>query len=121
MPSQDISKVSPSILPRPLSDICQALPHAAPFQYESDENYSTYTKAAAVLLEDVRPEICDVGEILSKFSTYRDTYLEKYMTSFVSLSLLELLRPLVLIDIMPVDVLGRNMVISLNAFCINVA
>lgn len=94
----------------PLSHSKQAVPHTSPFQSIATENFSTYRAAASVLLEDVRPEICSIGEILNKFSSYRNSYIEKYMSSFVSLSLLEVLKPLVLVDIMPVDILGRNVV-----------
>jgi len=64
------------------------------------ENAETLWRASQVVLDDVRPEIGSVGEILRQLQTFRETLPDRYRAAFISLSLPALLEPLVLLDML---------------------
>jgi hypothetical protein len=69
---------------------------------------SSIKQAGRLVLEDVRPEISSIKEILRQFSSFRKSMTDQYRDAYVDLSLPGLMEPLVLLDIVTHDILGED-------------
>lgn len=53
------------------------------------------------IVEDVEPDLLSVREMVRMLTAFKENFREKYFAAFVSMSISDLLEPLVLLDIVP--------------------
>jgi hypothetical protein len=58
-----------------------------------------FQEAAAVIFDDVRPELCDVAAVIDTLRQFRSLQYEKYQAGYVSVSLPQLLDLFVGVDV----------------------
>jgi hypothetical protein len=61
-------------------------------------------------MQDARPDIRQLSEVLSNFHQFRREYPSKYHTAFIDLSLPQLIGPFVRLDLLPsfFDLVNEN-------------
>lgn len=60
-----------------------------------------FVSAYKDIVDDVESDLLSVGELIRVVTTFKENFAEKYQAAFVSMSLPDLLEPLVLLDITP--------------------
>lgn len=61
--------------------------------------------AAEAVLEDVRQDLKDMSQIVSKIANFKRQFPHHYKSSFMDLSLPQLLSPFVMLDIIPQNII----------------
>lgn len=67
-------------------------------------------------MNDVRVELCSIPYILNKLNVFRNGQPDRYKTSFINLSLPELLEPLILLDILTIDICNSKNDVTLSNY-----
>jgi hypothetical protein len=70
------------------------------FLSESEQIFSVRATHKDII-EDVEPDLLSVREMVRMLTAFKDNFREKYFAAFVSMSISDLLEPLVLLDIVP--------------------
>ncbi len=65
-------------------------------------NREKYQKAIAILLQDVRQDLHQPRELLVKFFILRKNYPSQYTAAYIDLSLAQLLKPYITLDILSI-------------------
>ena len=99
------SSSSPSSLFPSLADEC-AETFAA--EKELHATMHTFHRAAATLLQDVRPDLSSLPAVLRPFRDFRRGHLGKYQDAYISLSLAQILKHYILLDIVPLYLLDST-------------
>jgi hypothetical protein len=68
----------------------------------------TFHQAADTLMQDVRPDLSALSGVLSPFQDFRREHFSKYRDAYISLSLSQILKHYILLDIVPLYLLDSN-------------
>lgn len=68
----------------------------------------TFHQAADTLMQDVRPDLSSLPEVLKNFQDFRKDHFTKYTEAYISLSLSQILKHYILLDIVPLYLLDSN-------------
>lgn len=68
----------------------------------------TFHQAADTLMQDVRPDLSSLPVVLTPFADFRRGHFKKYTDAYISLSLSQLLKHYILLDIVPLYLLDSN-------------
>jgi hypothetical protein len=61
-----------------------------------------------LVMHDVRDELCSLSYILNKLHVFRTEQPDRYRTSYINLSLPGLLEPLILLDILSINIFSTK-------------
>lgn len=68
-----------------------------------DQTKATLSQAADAMMEDVDGDAYTVGGITSKLKEFRDSFTDRYYAAYIPLSAVELIHPLVTLDLLPLS------------------
>jgi hypothetical protein len=68
----------------------------------------TFHTAADTLMQDVRPDLASLSSVLKLFQDFRREHFDKYKDAYISLSLSQILKHYVLLDVVPMYLLDSN-------------
>ena len=68
----------------------------------------TFHTAADTLMQDVRPDLASLSSVLKLFQDFRREHFAKYKDAYISLSLSQILKHYILLDVVPMYLLDSN-------------
>ena len=81
------------------------------------DTMQTFQDAANTLMQDVRHDLSSLSSVLSFFQEFRRHHLKKYRDAYISISLSQILKHYVMLDILPIYLLDGNDMNQVRKFC----